>query len=115
LDSDTSASIATIQADLSSRGQRVLLVTRKIITSKDLDKGEILDPTQLENDLETLIDNLVVVGLVALVDPPRHDTAETVRICRAGGIRFVMVTGQDAVFIHSSRSAKSLIAQAILL
>jgi sodium/potassium-transporting ATPase subunit alpha len=52
------------------------------------------DFTQLEDHLVTLIDDLVVVRLVALADPPRHDTSETVCICRAAGIRFIMVTGE---------------------
>jgi sodium/potassium-transporting ATPase subunit alpha len=99
LDGNTSEAIATIQEDFSRSGQRVLLLAKRIITSKD--KEEIMDLTQLENHLEALIDNLIVVGLVALVDPPRHDTAETVRVCRAAGIRFVMVTGKAAVLYAS--------------
>ena len=37
--------------------------------------------------------DLTLVGLIALVDPPRHDSTETVQVCRRAGIRFAMVTG----------------------
>jgi sodium/potassium-transporting ATPase subunit alpha len=94
LDDDASASIVATQEDFSSRGQRVLLVAKKILTSKEIEKENMTDFTDLENYLPVLISDLVVVGLVALVDPPRHDTSETVRICRTAGIRFIMVTGE---------------------
>lgn len=40
-----------------------------------------------------LVEGLTVVGLIALVDPPKHDARETVEKCRAAGVRFFMVTG----------------------
>jgi sodium/potassium-transporting ATPase subunit alpha len=94
---EASKNISAIQEDFSSRGQRVLLVAKRVLTSECLDKEWISDFRQLENHLPALVDDLVVVGLVALIDPPRHDTAETVRICRSAGIKFVMVTGEALV------------------
>lgn len=37
--------------------------------------------------------NLIFLGLFGIIDPPREDAAETIRIARAAGIRTVMVTG----------------------
>jgi sodium/potassium-transporting ATPase subunit alpha len=37
-----------------------------------------------------LVEGLTVVGLVALADPPKHDSRDTVERCRAAGIRFFM-------------------------
>jgi cation transport ATPase len=93
LDTTTISDISAIQADFSSRGQRVLLLAKNDIPSAGINKELFSDPTLLEDHLVSLNVDLVIVGLVALVDPPRHDTSETVRVCRRAGIRFTMVTG----------------------
>ncbi|HUW64659.1 MAG TPA: cation-translocating P-type ATPase [Spirochaetia bacterium] len=36
---------------------------------------------------------LILAGLAGLMDPPRREAAEAIRICRRAGIRVVMVTG----------------------
>lgn len=41
-------------------------------------------------------DHLGLLGLLALVDPPREAAARTVSACRAAGIRLVLVTGDHA-------------------
>ena len=42
---------------------------------------------------ESLEQGLVFVGLVAMIDPPRPEVAEAVRLCKTAGITPVMVTG----------------------
>ncbi|MBQ7976949.1 MAG: cation-translocating P-type ATPase [Clostridia bacterium] len=37
--------------------------------------------------------NLVFCGLIAMSDPPRKEAEEAVRLCKSGGIRPVMITG----------------------
>jgi Ca2+-transporting ATPase len=51
---------------------------------------ETLDSDALEADL-------VFIGLVALMDPPRPEVLEAVAACRGAGIRPVMVTGDHPV------------------
>ena len=41
-------------------------------------------------------ENLTLLGLVALVDPPRADVRATIERCREAGIRLVMATGDQA-------------------
>ncbi|MDX1674902.1 MAG: cation-transporting P-type ATPase [Longimicrobiales bacterium] len=61
---------------LAGRGLRVLALARKDGTAED-------EPYQ----------ELVLLGLIGMLDPPRAGVAEAVRECRDAGIRVVMVTG----------------------
>jgi len=44
------------------------------------------DPEQIENDL-------IFVGLQAMLDPPRPEVIEAIRKCKQAGIKVVMITG----------------------
>ena len=41
--------------------------------------------------------NLVLLGLIGLLDPPRKEAIEAVRECHAGGIRVTMITGDHKI------------------
>jgi len=47
---------------------------------------EELSPEQVET-------GLTILGLVGMMDPPREEAAEAVRVCKTAGIRPVMITG----------------------
>lgn len=44
-----------------------------------------------------LPENLVLLGLVGLMDPPRKEAIEAVRECHDGGIRITMITGDHKI------------------
>ena len=52
-----------------------------------------LPPGQLPQDPEQLERNLVFIGLIGMIDPPRPEARDAVRACRRAGIRPVMITG----------------------
>jgi magnesium-transporting ATPase (P-type) len=46
---------------------------------------------------EGLARNLVVLGLVGIIDPPREEAIAAVKECHQGGIRVTMITGDHAI------------------
>ncbi|MEO3781952.1 cation-transporting P-type ATPase [Actinocorallia sp. B10E7] len=67
-------------ADMTTRGLRVLAVAWKPCDSPP-------------PDADTAEQDLTLLGLVGLIDPPRDDVAEAIASCRAAGIRLAMLTG----------------------
>jgi calcium-translocating P-type ATPase len=67
---------------LASSGYRVLAVA--------MNHGgqEIIDRTA-----EVLEQNLIFIGLIAMLDPPRPEVAEAIACCHKAGIKVTMVTG----------------------
>lgn len=66
---------------LAKKGMRVLGVAFRLLNSI---------PEVIQTDLEQ---NLTLVGLFGMIDPPRSEVKEAVTTCRAAGIRPVMITG----------------------
>ncbi len=72
--------------EMSREALRVLAVAYKEIPEV---------PAELKADeLET---SLTFMGLVGMIDPPRPEAREAVAICRAAGIKPVMITGDHAI------------------
>lgn len=74
---------------LASKALRVLAIAYREIDSHEsqyLARNKKLDTEEIEN-------RLVFLGLIAMIDPPREEAVEAVRVCRQAGIRPVMITG----------------------
>ena len=96
IDEEIRGRIAHVQETWASRGQRVLLLARKILKAGDDDipAGMGFDHALFgDKIMEIGMKDLTVIGMVGIVDPPREDIPDVVRICRTAGIRFFMVTG----------------------
>jgi sodium/potassium-transporting ATPase subunit alpha len=94
LTQDLSDELTALQSRWSSGGQRVLLLARRVISNSEVDVKAFDSPEMANYILREKTENLVAVGMIGIVDPPRPDIPEVVRICRGGGIRFFMVTHQ---------------------
>lgn len=86
------AIIEDIKNQWSSSGKRVILLARKTL------KGHQATHNPADNSFEADVmsqaqHELTLVGLVGIVDPPRDEIPEVVRILRRAGIRIFMVTG----------------------
>jgi sodium/potassium-transporting ATPase subunit alpha len=96
IDEEMLGRLARVQEMWASRGQRVLLLARKILKAggDDIPAGMGFDHALFgDKIMEVAMKDLTVVGMVGIVDPPREDIPDVVRICRTAGIRFFMVTG----------------------
>jgi Ca2+-transporting ATPase len=56
-------------------------------------KPEKAEIKVLSEDVEQLETNLVYVGAVAIMDPPREGTKVAIEMCKKAGIRPIMITG----------------------
>ncbi|RSH91845.1 hypothetical protein EHS25_009215 [Saitozyma podzolica] len=89
--------LVAVQEAWAAKGQRVLLLAKRIIPSHTLPSTPFDDPAFVDHVNLELNQELTVVGLVGLVDPPRAEIPEVVRTMRGAGIRFFMVTGDFAL------------------
>ncbi|KAI8642277.1 hypothetical protein BD408DRAFT_443634 [Parasitella parasitica] len=85
--------LLNLQTKWANEGKRVLLLTRRVIKAKETPANTVAGTSSFANWAATMNTCLVVIGMIAIVDPPRPESAETVSICRRAGIRFFMVTG----------------------
>jgi calcium-translocating P-type ATPase len=72
---------------LAAQGERVLGLAW--LEDPDIKAGT-LAPAELPK-------NLVLLGLIGLLDPPRKEAIEAVKECHAGGIRVTMITGDHRI------------------
>lgn len=70
--------------DFSSQGLRVLAFAKKVLSENR--------PLVLEDE-----NDLIFTGLIAMMDPPRVESAPAVADCRRAGIRPVMITGDHKI------------------
>lgn len=58
---------------------------------------KIVDELPSEINSDTLENNLIFAGLVAMIDPERPEARKSIEIARNAGVRTVMITGDHAV------------------
>jgi len=75
-------------ARIAAAGERVMVVARR-----DFDPATF-DPT---GDLIPLVQDLTLLAMVGIVDPPRPEAKAAIARCHSAGIRVRMITGDHAV------------------
>ncbi|KAJ6109606.1 hypothetical protein N7486_001841 [Penicillium sp. IBT 16267x] len=89
LETNSRQKLSDFQAKLSRRAERVIILCqRRYVPTHPLGSNGFSDEI-----LESGVQDLTVLGIFGIIDPPRPETAKTVAACRRAGIRFFMVTG----------------------
>ncbi|MFX1506193.1 MAG: calcium-translocating P-type ATPase, PMCA-type [Promethearchaeota archaeon] len=89
LDDETRYRLEQAEQNLAKTGYRMLGMAYKTVDPVE-DK---IDRIILSEDSEEIESNLVYVGAMAIMDPPRQGTKKSIEICKQAGIRPVMITG----------------------
>ena len=90
LTNDLRGEIIRVNDEYARSGLRVLAVAWRPIP-----------PGPGEFTAESVEKDLVFLGLMAMMDPPRQEVAEAVEKCRCAGIRIVMITGDYGLTAES--------------
>ena len=93
IDPESTGEIETRNAQLAAEGLRVLGLAWKDLTPQEAARFDTLDPDALHVE----VDGLEFVSLIGIVDPPRPEAREAIRLCERAGITVKMITGDHAV------------------
>ncbi|KAJ2976707.1 hypothetical protein NQ176_g4791 [Zarea fungicola] len=89
LDDAAKVAFKEYQDSLSRNAERVIVLCEKTVTPKNA-----ISTNAFSDEIAAdAMSNLTVIGILGIIDPPRPETADTVRECRRAGARFFMVTG----------------------
>ncbi|KVW96659.1 metal ABC transporter ATPase [Thiobacillus denitrificans] len=88
LDDPARAAFEAENAAFAGQAMRVLAVASRDIPAHDF------NPT---GDLMAWANSLVLTGLVGIIDPPRPEARDAIRLCKDAGIQVKMITGDHAI------------------
>jgi P-type Ca2+ transporter type 2C len=77
--------ILAANAEMAANGLRVLGIGYRLLDE--------IPPEVLAGNADALEDNLVLVGMIGMIDPARPEVRDAVQICKEAGIQVKMITG----------------------
>jgi sodium/potassium-transporting ATPase subunit alpha len=81
--------LSQAQEKLSRNAERVIMLCQRRYTPVASPHSNAF----ADEIAECALEDLTIIGILGILDPPRPESAETVATCRRAGIRFFMVTG----------------------
>lgn len=77
--------------DFGNRGLRVIALA----SIDDVSSNPLLKSAKSTDEYARIEQNMTLIGLVAMLDPPRPEVAQSIRKCKEAGIRVVVITGDN--------------------
>lgn len=99
VDEDFINLVGETSSNMASKGLRVLALGIRYLK---LEEAKNIISSKNEKESES---NIVFIGLIGLIDPPKTGVKESVAICRTAGVKVVMMTG-DHITTASSIAEK---------
>ncbi|MBI4177212.1 MAG: calcium-translocating P-type ATPase, SERCA-type [Candidatus Aenigmarchaeota archaeon] len=84
LTEERKSEITKTSESMASEALRIIAIAYKNYAGNDYDEGKV------ESDL-------VFLGFVGMIDPPRPEAKESIKTCKAAGIKPVMITGDHKI------------------
>jgi Ca2+-transporting ATPase len=88
LDAAARAAFEAENASLAGQAMRVLAVAERDIAAREFDPA---------GDLMVWAQELTLSGLIGIIDPPRPEARDAIRLCKQAGIQVKMITGDHAI------------------
>src|SRR5690606_20024842 len=80
--------VEAVIAEWARRGRRLLAIAERTLASSEV-------PEHLTR--ERAEQGSALLGITAMIDPPRHEVPDAVDRCHSAGIRLIVVTGDHAL------------------
>lgn len=83
--------LMTEVVEYGNRGLRVIALA----SIDDVAKNPILKNAKTTEQYAALEQNMTLLGLVGMLDPPREEVPQSIRHCKEAGIRVIVITGDN--------------------